>query len=50
MFYHVLKKNQKKDHMNEIVNVAFDTVIEKGRGIVNVIGTETENVADIKKG
>ena len=47
---HVLKKNQKKGYMNEIVRVAIDTVKEIGRGIVNVIGTETENVADIEKG
>jgi hypothetical protein len=46
----VLKKNQKKEDMNEIVRVAIDTVIERGRGIVNAIGTETGNVADIEKG
>jgi len=45
-----LKKNQKKGYMNEIVRVAIDTVKEIERGIVNVIGTGTGNVADIEKG
>jgi len=44
--HHVLKKNQKKGHMNEIVKVEIDTA--KEREIVNV--TETGNVADIGKG
>lgn len=45
-----LKKNQKKGYMNEIVRVAIDTVKEIERGIVNVTGTGTGNVADIEKG
>lgn len=36
--------------MNEIVRVVIVTVKEIGRGIVNVIGTGTGNVADIEKG
>lgn len=48
--HHELKKNQKKGHMNEIVRLATDTVKEIERGIVNVIGTGTGNVADIERG